>query len=264
MKLGFLFLCKNDIHQLQLWLEFFKNNYDKCNIYIHSYDQDNITQDFVKKYHIDKVLPTGWGDIYEPISYCMNMSIQNNDYKLVLLSESTIPTKPFNYIYDYLTKDDKGYLSYNMTNQFVVTMQTNRYKNNCKNIKGFEKAIDFSHWYYNETWITFNKEMMEIILEDITKSNYYSYFKYAFVYDENYPIYLYSLYDKLDLFHNSNITYVNWNTQEVDGIKHPKSYEAIDEGLLNILSNPNILFARKFTDDITIYNTLVTIISNDK
>jgi hypothetical protein len=44
MKLGFLFLCKNNINQLQLWLDFFKDNYDKCNIYIHCYDQENITQ----------------------------------------------------------------------------------------------------------------------------------------------------------------------------------------------------------------------------
>ena len=78
MKLGFLFLCKNNINQLQLWLDFFKNNYDKCNIYIHSYDQQNITQDFVKKYHIDKVIDTGWGDLYDVIKYIMNISIKKN------------------------------------------------------------------------------------------------------------------------------------------------------------------------------------------
>ena len=50
----------------------------------------------------------------------------NNDYKLILLSESTIPTKSFNYIYDYLTKGDKGYLNYNMTEKSIVKMQTAR------------------------------------------------------------------------------------------------------------------------------------------
>ena len=123
MKLGFLFLCKNDINQLQLWLDFFKNNYDKCNIYIHSYDQQNITQDFIKKYHIDKVLDTGWGDIYDVVRYVMDISIKNNDYKLILLSESNIPTKSFNYIYNYLTTDDKGYLNYDTTSEYLKNMK---------------------------------------------------------------------------------------------------------------------------------------------
>ena len=105
MKLGFLFLCKNDINQLQLWLDFFKDNYDKCNIYIHSYDQINISQEFIKKYHIDKVLDTGWGDIYDVVRYVMNISIKNNDYKLVLLSESNISTKSFNYIYNFMVRN---------------------------------------------------------------------------------------------------------------------------------------------------------------
>ena len=256
MKLGFLFLCKNNINQLQLWLDFFKNNYDKCNIYIHSYDQENITQEFIKKYHIDKVLDTGWGDLYDPIIHCMGISIKNNDYKLVLLSESTIPVKSFDYIYNYLTKDNKGYLYYDMTNKHTVNMQTDRYKNNCNNIKGFKENIDFKHWYFNEAWIIFNIEMIEIILDDVNNSKYFNYFKKAFVYDENYPIYLYSLYNKFHLFNNINTTYVNWDTKEINGIKHPKLYDNINNELLKEISNKDILFARKFTDNINIYNKI--------
>ena len=101
MKLGFCFLCQNDIYHLDVWLNFFENNYDKSNIYIHSYDPENITQDFVKKYHIDKNIPTGWGDIYDVVKYIMKLSQNNNDTKLILVSESTIPCKPFDYVYDY-------------------------------------------------------------------------------------------------------------------------------------------------------------------
>jgi hypothetical protein len=253
MKLGFLFLCKNNINQLQLWLDFFKDNYDKCNIYIHSYDQQNISQDFIKKYHIDKVIDTGWGDIYDVIRYIMNISVENNDNKLILLSESTIPTKSFDYIYDYLTKDNKGYLNYNMSNKLIVDMQTVRYKNNCKKIKDFKENVDFTHWYYNESWIIFNIEMSEIIVKDNIHLNY---FKKAFAHDENYPIYLYSLYNKLDLFHNIKLTYTNWKTQEIKGKKHPKLYDDIDNKLLKNLSNSDILFARKFTDNSNIYEKI--------
>lgn len=259
MKLGFLFLCKNDINQLQLWLDFFKNNYDKCNIYIHSYDQENITQDFIKKYHIDKVLDTGWGDIYDVVRYVMNISIKNNDYKLVLLSESNIPVKTFDYIYNYLIKDNKGYLNYDTTNDYLTNMKIRRYNLNCKNIKEFKNNIDFSHWYLNEAWVIFNKEMIKIIVND---DKYHIIFKNCFCPDENYPIYLYSLYNKLDLFNNIKTTYTNWNTNYINGKKHPKLYEDIDDELLKELSNHNILFARKFTDNINIYNKIVNIVSN--
>ena len=259
MKLGFLFLCKNDINQLQLWLDFFKNNYDKCNIYIHSYDQENITQDFIKKYHIDKVLDTGWGDIYDVVRYVMNISIKNNDYKLVLLSESNIPTKSFNYIYNYLIKDNKGYLNYDTTSEYLKNMKIRRYNLNCKNIKEFKENIDLSHWYLNEAWIIFNKEMSKIIVND---DKYHIIFKNGFCPDENYPIYLYSLYNKLDLFYNLKTTYTNWNTNYINGKKHPKLYDDIDNELLKELSNHNILFARKFTDNSNIYNKIIDIVSD--
>ena len=86
-------------------------------------------------------------------------------------------------------------------------MQTARYENNCKNNPEFQEHIDFSHWCYNETWIIFNKEMMDIVTKDM---KYYRYFKNAFVYDENYPIYLFTMKHKLDLFKNIQTTYVNW------------------------------------------------------
>ena len=259
MILGFLFLCKNDINQLQLWLDFFKNNYDKCNIYIHSYDQENITQDFIKKYHINKVLDTDWGDIYDVVRYVMNISIKNNDYKLVLLSESSIPTKSFNYIYNYLIKDNKGYLNYDTTSEYLKNMKIRRYNLNCKNIKEFKENIDLSHWYLNEAWVIFNKEMIKIIVND---DKYHIIFKNCFCPDENYPIYLYSLYNKLDIFYNIKTTYTNWNTNYINGKKHPKLYDDIDDELLKELSNHNILFARKFTDNINIYNKIIDQVSN--
>ena len=212
MKLGFCFLCQSDIHQLSLWENFFENNYDKCNIYIHSYEPQNITQDFVKKYHIDKNIPTGWGDIYDVIKYIMNLSIQNNDTKLILVSESTIPIKPFDYIYDYLTCNSKGFLNYTLQdskNYKTIEIQNQRYINNSKKNKNFKENIDKQYWFYNETWIIFNQEMIQLILKD---NQYIHYFKNCYVYDENYPIYLFSIKNKLNLFDNHKTTYTDWNT----------------------------------------------------
>ncbi len=251
MKLGFCFLCKNDIHQLDMWLNFFETNYDKTNIYIHSYDLENVSQDFVKKYQIDKNIKTGWGDIYEPLKYIMKISKKNNDYKLILLSESTVPCKSFDYIYDYLTNNELGYMSYvlrqdknNDWDKATLKMQEDRYNNNCKKIENFKENINYSHWFYNETWIIYNQEMINIILND---NCYYNYFKKAYVYDENYPIYLLSIHDKLNLCKNILTTYTNWNIKQSDAKKHPKLHDNVDKELCNMLKKtPDLLFARKF------------------
>ena len=226
-------------------------------IYIHSYEPQNITQDFVKKYHIDKNIPTGWGDIYDVVKYVMELSKNNNDIKLILVSESTIPCKPFHYIYDYLTKDMYGYMYYilrssNMGNygNKVAEMQRNRYKRNCNQIEGFQENIDYSHWFYNETWIIYNQEMIDIVLND---TKYYSYFKKGYVYDENYPVYLLSLQNKLDLCRNIKTTYTKWPKTCGSGKRHPKTFGHIPHGL----NDPNKLFARKFKKDCNIINDLL-------
>ena len=82
----------------------------------------------------------------------MNLSIQKNDTKLILVSESTIPVKSFQYMYDYLTRDDKGFLCYtphDSSNKKTLEMHKNRYEKNCKKIKNFSEEISKKHWFYN-------------------------------------------------------------------------------------------------------------------
>jgi len=252
MKLGFCFLCQNDIHQLDMWLKFFENNYDKSNIYIHSYDLENVSQEFVKKYQIDKNIQTGWGDIYDAVKYIMELSKKNNDTKFILLSESTIPCKSFDYVYEYLTKDEYGYICYVLRGDNIshwdkntIKMQGDRYNKNCNKIEGFKENIDYSHWFYNETWIIYNQEMIDIILND---THYYPYFKKAYVYDENYPIYLLSFHKKLNLCKNILTTYTNWSIKQFNSKKHPKLHDIVDKEFGEMLKiSPHLLFARKFT-----------------
>ena len=77
-------------------------------------------------------------------------------------------------MYDYLTRDDKGFLCYtphDSSNKKTLEMHKNRYEKNCKKIKNFSEEISKKHWFYNETWIIFNQEMIQLILND-TESTY--------------------------------------------------------------------------------------------
>ena len=253
MKLGFCFLCQNDIYHLDVWLNFFENNYNKSNIYIHSYEKEKITQDFVKKYQIDKNILTKWGDIYDVVKYVMKLSQINNDIKLILISESTIPCKPFHYVYDYLTRDNYGYMDYILRENEpdnLSQMQRNRYKINCDQIEGFQENIDYSHWFYNETWIIYNQEMIDLIMND---TKYYSYFKKGFALNENYPVYVLSYLNKLDLCRNISTTFTYWSPT----INNNKIYHISYNYVSCQFKHPNKLFARKIKKYCNITNDIL-------
>ena len=40
------------------------------------------------------------------------LSMANEDFKTIVLSDSTVPLKSFDYVYTYLTRDDKSYFAY--------------------------------------------------------------------------------------------------------------------------------------------------------
>ena len=148
-KIGFCFLCKDDIHKMSLWIDFLKIiTINVISIFIVIIKK--VLDKILKKYHIDKILPSGWGDIYDIVQYVMKLSLKNDDYKLILLSESTIPVKPFNYVYNYLIYDTRGFVNYaphNSENKNTLEIQGLRYKNNSNRIAEFSEKILKEHWF---------------------------------------------------------------------------------------------------------------------
>lgn len=253
-KIGFLFLCRDSVTHLNIWETFFKNNYDKCNIYIHCSEPNNITQDFVKKYLVSKIIPSKWGNIYPAIKYLQKCSFQNNDYKVILLSESTVPVKSFDYIYKFLTKNNSSYMTYSPQlprNKWEIATnrtQLQRFIGNMNRDPDFAYNIEVKHWHFNECWHILNKYHTGLILMD---DKYYKSMKKAFAWDENYPSYILSLNNELHNIINTTTTFVNWKEKTSDnkGGCSPKLYDIVTENDINDFVHPDILFARKFSKE---------------
>ena len=100
-KIAFCFLTIGDINHHEIWYEFFKNNKDKISIYVHPKHKD-LVKSFFKDYIIKENIKTGWGNI--SLVDATNLLIKNalidyNNYKIILVSDSCIPIKSFDYIY---------------------------------------------------------------------------------------------------------------------------------------------------------------------
>lgn len=251
-KIGFLFLCKNKINQLSIWKQFFKNNYDRCNIYIHCYDRTNITQDFVKQYLTPEKKLSRWGLLLIVIKYLFSLSIQDNNYKHILVSESCIPLKSFDYIYNLMISNEKSYLYYqphlanNNNEKKTLIMQYQRYIYNMQRIPEFSKMIDIKHWYFNSGWFIFNTKHAQLLFKD---TKYYKLFNKCFVGDENYPSFILSIHNELNNVVNTPTTHVNWKEKTVvKNQHHPKLYNKITTRYYTMFCNKQFLFGRKFSE----------------
>ena len=97
-------------------------------------------------------------------------AIKNNDYKVILLSDSTLPLKSFDFIYNLLTSNDNTYMYYQdafpktLTQKNTLIKSLKRYINNSNRCSKFAYNIDFRHWFFNETWTILNNKHMKMLL----------------------------------------------------------------------------------------------------
>lgn len=111
-KIAFCFLTYDIINHEELWNLFF-NNIDKelYNIYIHQ--KKDVKLKYFEEYKIKEKINTNYGDytIINAYNLLYKTAYNDNCYKFCLISNSCIPLKSFDYIYNYLTKDDKSYFN---------------------------------------------------------------------------------------------------------------------------------------------------------
>lgn len=105
-KIAFLFLTINNPNFTKVWDYYFKDHQDKINIYIHPKYPENIT------WHSENIIknlkPTAWGYIVDAYKQLFKTAIKNKEnIKFITISESCLPIKPFNILYDFAMKNKK-------------------------------------------------------------------------------------------------------------------------------------------------------------
>ena len=153
-----------------------QGNQARYNAYFHCKDNGAISQDFVRRHKIAEYFPwkRGFGR-YQGIKAMYKHSIRNGDYKMILLSDSTIPLKSFDYVYEYLMRDDKSYIAHQPQHGGEVSIvhglhtvhtQYEKYLECVNRFAGFRATIKIEHFHYNEAWTILNAKHARLILED--------------------------------------------------------------------------------------------------
>ena len=113
-KIAFLFLIYDMINNEELWYNFFKNiDKRKYNIYIHYKEQKELQ--YFEKFKIKNCIKTSYCHV--SIIHAHNLLIKKAleddifNCKFINVSQACIPVKSFDFIYNYLIKDENSYFN---------------------------------------------------------------------------------------------------------------------------------------------------------
>lgn len=262
-KIAFIFLTIGEIKQYKIWELFFKSGKDRYNIYVHPKFPDQINS-FFNKYIIKKLVPTSWGDV--SLVKATNILIEEalkdtSNKKIVLVSDSCIPIKSFDYIYNKVFEDKTSWFNYYSPN--LLEGSTTHYNR----IKSLDPAIK-NHAYIHEQWMILDRQHADILNKN---THYITYFiKNSLFPDEMYYITMLNLLHKniknelkfkmtsrLNYLKHDYITFAKWYDTKTKLLYmyHPYEFNKMEKEDIEKIKNSKALFGRKFakTSDIIDY-----------
>jgi hypothetical protein len=235
-KVAFLFLIYDEVNHEKIWKKFFENvDPNKYNIYVHY--KNNKYSEFFDKYKLKHTIPTEWG--HKSLVQAHNLLLKEalkdpNNMHFILVSNSCVPFKKFDYTYNYL---DPKYSYYNM---FVKHNSLHR------NVIA-EKYVDKNKIKKAHQWSILNRHHAQLLVD--SEKEYIDWF--SEVPDEHAHItYLFSknLNNMLKLTYDEKekaTTFTNWS----DDGTILTNYSNVSNTFIDYLYNSPCLFGRKFTKE---------------
>ena len=168
--LAFVFMCISRVHHLALWERFFEGHEARYNVYFHC--SHDATQGFVKRHAIPE--RTAGSSGIASIQALYKHAARDNNYKTVLLCSESIPLKSFDYVYNYLTLDDKSYMKYQslpiqketQSEKRTLLSSYSKWLECARRVPRFMFDISISEWRYGEPWTILNAKHSRMLYED--------------------------------------------------------------------------------------------------
>jgi hypothetical protein len=241
-KIGFCFLIYDKINLEELWNVFFQNvDSNKYAIYIH-YKQ-NIPLQYFEQCKLKECIETKYAHVslIHAHNLLFRKAYDEGCYKIISLSQACIPFKSFDYIYDFLCKDNYGH--FNIAPHSACFPRCN----------DLLKYYDMISIQKSSEWFILNRQLCYLVIkEDKTKID--EMYTNIIAPEEHFYITILfnnNLQDEIITtpnISNDSTTFTNWDNM---GYKYAssdrlKNYDTIDEEEISYLLNSKCLFGRKF------------------
>jgi len=248
-KIAFLFLIYDILNLEELWRIFFLNlDKNKYTIYIHF--KNNVSLKYFEQYKLKNCIETKYADI--SLVCAQNILLEEalkdkNNEHFIFLSNSCVPFKNFEFIYNKLSID-KSY--FNIIPQEQCFPRCDYLLNNIEK-KNIQKSSQ---------WCILNRKHSEIIIS-YPNSEYIKLYKNIYAPDEICYItiiFINNLQEEIITTPNSAnnaTTFTNWEGMDYafPSNRGLKNYTFISEEEIHHLINSDCLFGRKFNRDCLVY-----------
>lgn len=233
MKISFLFLIIDIIHNSKLWINFFDNaKKNEWSIYVHQ--KKSIDIGWFNQYKLGKTVDTRWADISlvaaQNLLLETSLEDKSNDM-FVIVSGTCLPIRTLEYISNNL---DTNFSYFNM-----LPSSYSRYK-------AVKQYMEFNKFKKASQWCILNRRHARLLVN--TKNEIVEMFKNVFAADEHAYITILNAKCQREI-KNQMITMANWDDRRKNKgyIKlGPKYYILMDIFEYNEYRNkPSIFFIRK-------------------
>lgn len=221
-KIAFLFLTLDNVNWPQFWNEYIEKNKDYLNVYVHPKYPNKITVPWMKKNIIHNLVNTGWGYIVEAYIQLFEEAMKDkSNKKFITVSESCIPIKSFDVLYNDLQKD-------NIKTSYIKFMKIKKYdyeeriktQKNYKKIKFYKHLARFCLSRYHVQILLQKKEQLKFFYKMHVGDEFFLSLLYPFQYVKD-TMFIYDNWEKVQ----QEIKKVN--------LKIKSYYEKIESNNLN-------------------------------
>ena len=240
-KIAFCFLTVGDVHKPHIWATFLKGKENLYNIYVHPKYPDRI-KSFLKNHIIPSYdhVSTKWGDISlvrATLKLFKNALADHNNKMFVLVSDSCIPIRNFDFVYSELIADQSNIISsHSQQNSYTVL----RYKQ----LKD-QKFLTKSQFKKVSQWLAVNQKTAHFLVTN----DYTDLYRNMFCPDEHYFA---NVLDKFNKPYNDRkLTCVDWNNPSLDPKyrPYPKTFTKLELSDIKKCRTTGALFLRKIVPE---------------
>lgn len=284
VKLGFLFLTRDNLNQPKIWEKFFadadKSSYQ---IYCHPKNKNEVTDPILKDNIIKENIPTKWGDsgVVKAEIKLMEYAYNDGCDMYILLSESHVPFYSYDVIYQLLNRYPYNMIDFRVIinklikgeHWMIFNKEAVHYFINNNNIDNFKdiNIINMDEFYFptmltnnNIPWLNVSTTYVKWKLGSHTEYTYYD-FKQML---KNSHSYLSDLKKSGHTITNANKDNIKSSIEDgwdklIYHKNHPVTYNKLKQKDINDIENSFQLFGRKFDVDSDISNYIDQIWKRD-
>lgn len=161
VKIALLFLTMDNHNHPKIWNKFLKDK-KYFNVYCHPKNPTNVTDPFLKKNIISKLATTSWGHLVEAYYELLKEAYKNKDnYKFVFLSDSCVPIKSAETVYNALVKTNASYVD---TRNKMTTWDI---EHRFKKYESYLKKFNITKYNYikHSGWVVLNRQHVKVLLD---------------------------------------------------------------------------------------------------